>query len=36
MFSAVPPIAHILGKLRFDFEEMQQAHEHSIVVIMRK
>jgi hypothetical protein len=30
MFSAVPPIADILGKLRFGFVEMQQARLHSI------
>ena len=30
MFSAVPPIADILGELRFGFVEMQQAHLHSI------
>jgi hypothetical protein len=35
MFSAVPPIADILGGLRFGFVEMQQARLHSIVVITR-
>ena len=30
IFSAVPPIADILGGLRFGFVEMQQAGLHSI------